>query len=433
MSKDSTPTTMLHRRKQVKQLRDSDAVFPFQTSKKAIPIASTSQHSNFGSMSNDSTPAIVYQRKKHIRGSDSVVLFQTSTKANPNSKSLSVISCEAPTLPADKIEVLHTEAAKDEINLPSKITIDPASSKGSLIKELGLLEDSRCDMIRNVDVCLANESCSSSKSNMDLCAASLKSKGDDTCECSSSEAFIKKSMWGVSSEKDIRIVVLRILRADGGVGRKRTSDSSEFPGSQRCKVCDQSEITPKMLICDQCEEAFHISCCYPRLKKLPLKEWFCYSCSKKKHKMLKEMGRGRFAISKGSLGPIAAMLEDTEPYSTSVHIGQEFQAQVPDWSGPLTNEVDKFDEPLETRLINSFQVGNSRKSSKVSFICNWLQCQDIICGVGDGVDGTVCGKWRRYMSLFTFALQHSTCYFSSSVTNLCPLLTCKDILLENRF
>lgn len=330
MSTDSTPTTMFHRRKQVKQLRDSDIVFPFQKFKKAILIASTSRHSNLGNMSNNSTPAIMYQRKKQIRGSDIVVPFQTSTKANPTSNSLSVISSEAPILPDNKSEVFHTEPAKDYINLPSKITVEQASSRRSLSEELGLVEDSRCDMIRNVDVSLANESCSSSKSNMDLCAASLN------CECSSSEVFIKKSMWGVLTEKDIRSIVLRILRTDGGVCSTSTSDSSEFPGSQQCKVCGQSEITPKMLICDQCEEAFHISCCYPRVKKLPIKEWFCYSCSKKKHKMLKEMGKGRFAISKGALGPIAAMLEDTEPYSTSVHIGQEFQAEVPDWSGPLT-------------------------------------------------------------------------------------------------
>lgn len=431
MSKNSTPTTMFHRSKKVKQLKDSDTVFPFQTSKKANPIASTSQHSNLGNMSNNSTPAIMYQRKKQIRGSDTVVPFQTSTKANPNSNSLSVISSEAPTLPSNKIGVFHTEAAKDYINLPSKITIESASSRRSLGEELGLVEDLRCNLIRNVDVCLANESCSSSKSNMDLCAANFKAKGDDTCECSSSEAFIEKSMWGVLSEKDIRILVLKILRPDGGVFRMRTSDCPEFPGSKQCKVCDQSEITPKMLICDQCEEAFHISCCYPRVKKLPLKEWFCYSCSKKKHKMLKEMGKGRFAISKGALGPIAAMLEDTEPYSTSVHIGQEFQAEVPDWSGPLTNEVDNFDEPLEISLSYIFQEGNSRKPSKVSSICNWLQCQDIICGVGDGVDGTVCGKWRRYKSLFSYALQHCTCYFSSSVTNSCALLTSTDILLAN--
>lgn len=105
------------------------------------------------------------------------------------------------------------------------------------------------------------------------------------------------------------------------------------------------------------------------------------------------------------------------------------------------SEVHNFEEPLETSHSCSFQVsnfcfiialftiiifrlriditlfymcqdGNSRKPSKISSICNWLQCQDIICGVGEGLDGTVCGKWRRYTSLSSFAsLQHCTRHF----------------------
>uniref|UniRef100_A0A162A9B9 PHD-type domain-containing protein n=2 Tax=Daucus carota subsp. sativus TaxID=79200 RepID=A0A162A9B9_DAUCS len=400
MSNNSSPT-IYHRNKQGEQLRDSDTVFSFQTSTKANPTVSTSQHSNLGNMSKNSTP-ILYQRRKQIRDFDTDRPLQTSTKANPTNNSLSVISSEVPTLAANKTLVVDAEAAKNYEFLPFKNTIETASSRQSLGKEPGLVEDSRFNMIRDVDVCLANESCSSSKSNMDMCGASMKAKGDDTCECSSSEAFIQKSMRDDLSEKDIRILILKVLRSDGGPCRMRTHVSPEFPGSgnecsclRQCKACDQSEFTLKMLICDQCEEAFHISCCYPRLRKLPLNEWLCYSCSKKKHKILKEMGRGRSAISKGTSGPIAAMLEDTEPYYTSVHIGLEYQAEVPDWSGPLTSEVHNFEEPLETSHSCSFQDGNSRKPSKISSICNWLQCQDIICGVGEGLDGTVCGKWRR--------------------------------------
>lgn len=34
------------------------------------------------------------------------------------------------------------------------------------------------------------------------------------------------------------------------------------------------------------------------------------------------------------------------------------------------------------------------KPTRLSSIGNWLQCR-VIDGVGEGIDGTVCGKWRR--------------------------------------
>ncbi|KAL4271488.1 hypothetical protein GQ457_13G004140 [Hibiscus cannabinus] len=37
---------------------------------------------------------------------------------------------------------------------------------------------------------------------------------------------------------------------------------------------------------------------------------------------------------------------------------------------------------------------NCNKSSKVSSIGNWLQCRELIEGIGSS-KGTICGKWRR--------------------------------------
>ena len=94
-----------------------------------------------------------------------------------------------------------------------------------------------------------------------------------------------------------------------------------------------------------------MSCFNPRMKKIPTDEWFCYSCLKKKRKILKEidtrkspsiaseMGRCRHASAKGESNPIMLMLRDTEPYKTAVRAGKGFQAEVPDWSGAIIEYV----------------------------------------------------------------------------------------------
>ncbi|KAK1399762.1 transcription intermediary factor 1-alpha [Heracleum sosnowskyi] len=380
-------------------------------------------------MYKNSTPTSSFQRRKYPRDADTEFPGQTSARADRSSSSLLVISSEAPSLTINNADDVDVEAAKNPVLFPFKCTRGLKSSGCYVGKELGLVVDLTCAMVRNVDDCLVNESSSSSKSDMDLFAPTIKTEGDDTGECSSSEAFINKSLCDDLSGKDIRNLVIRILGLHRGVNCIGTSVSPKVPGSNSecscmrpCKVCDQPEITLKMLICDQCEEAYHIRCCYPRRRKLPRNEWFCHCCKKKKHKIPEltakgspsynsEVRKGRTAISRGALGPIAAMLEDGKPYTPSVRIGLEFQAEVPNWSGPLTNEDDYFNELLEMSPTDGFQEGNSRKPSKPGSISNWLQCQTIISGTGEGVDGTVCGKWRR-APLFEVQSRKWECFHS---------------------
>ncbi|KAL8149396.1 uncharacterized protein LOC141708733 [Apium graveolens] len=392
-------------------------------------FANASQHSIVGNMHKNSTPTSSFQRRKYPRHADTVFPFQTSASTSRSSGSVLVISSEASSLATSNKEDVDADSARNPVIHLSKCTKGLASSGCYLSKELDLVVDLTCAMVRNVDDCLVNESCSSSKSYRDLCAPTMKTEGDDTGECSSSEAFIKKSLFEDLSENDIRNLVIKNLGLHKGVCCIGTSVSPKVPGSNSecscmrpCKVCDQQETTLKMLICDQCEEAYHISCCYLRRRKLPRSEWFCHSCLKKKHKKpdlpakgslsnSSEVGKGRTAISRNALGPIAAMLEDTGPYTTSVRIGLEFQAEVPKWSGPLAKEDDNFNEPLEMSLTDSFQEGNLWKPSKVSSVCNWLQCRGIISGTGEGVDGTVCGKWRR-APLFEVQSKKWECFHS---------------------
>ncbi|XP_076931528.1 uncharacterized protein LOC143596704 [Bidens hawaiensis] len=246
------------------------------------------------------------------------------------------------------------------------------------------------------------DSCSSSKSNLDRGSVSLLKQVDDAGECSSSSVVI---MEGSKS-------CVSFIKQHGGLKRRVSTkipmdSNNDVWCFKACKVCDQLAITLKMLICDLCEDAFHMSCCNPVVKKVPAGGWFCGSCSRKK---LKKMETSSGKSSGNCLGPTASMLRDvTGRFRSSVRIGKEFQAEVPDWSGPLTDEISDYLEPMEVNPLErtSYQECASRKLSSLSSIGNWLQCREVV----DEVDGFVCGKWRR-APLFEVQSDNWECFSS---------------------
>ncbi|XP_042035148.1 bromodomain adjacent to zinc finger domain protein 2B-like [Salvia splendens] len=158
------------------------------------------------------------------------------------------------------------------------------------------------------------------------------------------------------SERDICISILRDQGLLDKVWVRRDGASNENTNNyclKSCKVCEQVDSSKNMLICDNCDDAFHTACYNPRIKVLPVSEWICSSCLKKKHKILKdkstssnlantstETGRNRHSESELELGSLEFMVRDTEPYMSNVRVGNEFQADVPDWCGL----IDEFHE-----------------------------------------------------------------------------------------
>ncbi|KAK9099764.1 hypothetical protein Scep_023194 [Stephania cephalantha] len=209
-----------------------------------------------------------------------------------------------------------------------------------------------------------NDSCSSSKSNMNFGASSQKTDKYEAGECSSSDILAREDE--TVSEKDLCISILRnygLLEGSLSVRSCASADSlvrkNDDHQSLVCKTCGRSENPLDMLICDSCEDAFHVSCCNPRIKSIPIEEWYCYPCSAKRPKLLQETAAAkssnarngvlecRSKTSKSRLNPIESMLKDHEPYVTGVRIGKAFQAEVPEWSGPISDNSNYFDEPLE--------------------------------------------------------------------------------------
>ena len=45
-----------------------------------------------------------------------------------------------------------------------------------------------------------------------------------------------------------------------------------------CKVCKSGDRDDAMLLCDECDEPYHIYCLNPPLEKIPSGEWRCPVC-----------------------------------------------------------------------------------------------------------------------------------------------------------
>ncbi|KAF7825918.1 PHD and RING finger domain-containing protein 1 [Senna tora] len=360
-------------------------------------LSSLGRPSTASTMTENTVPHIVYRRKRLRNKSTAPLLKIGPMNGQTSVHCPSVISSCA-----------HLSSAEDQ----------PA---GSQVKhEIEMVKDPIvpvviCDgatengMLKNLGIDSVNDSCSSSKSNMEIASDSIETEMDETGECSSSSVAVMDILREDLSAKDFCIKILRSHGLLGGdshannVGEAATAGNSSY--SRSCKICDHSDGSLNMLICDHCEEAFHPSCCIPRLKKFPVDDWFCHSCQKRKQKILKEMIiRNSPAIESemdifgdasvnGGLSPILLMLNDSEPNRTGVRVGKGFQAEVPDWSGPTRSDDDDLAEPLEINPseFTSLLEGNIRKPTRLSSIGNWLQCQEVV----DRVNGTICGKWRR--------------------------------------
>ncbi|XVE86141.1 hypothetical protein DITRI_Ditri18aG0012400 [Diplodiscus trichospermus] len=392
-----------------------------------------SQRSSVSVTSESPVPTFVYSRRKKQRGSSSsgasASLANFCAEVPVNSKRsgdcLSVVSFDAPLVPVLERNIVsqaeHENVVVGDPVAPPSCSREPHILNYEFANGCSGLDDNNSDdvhktgMQKTIDVDSINDSCSSSKSNMELALASIKGEMDDNGECSSSSVIAAEVVREDPSEKDTCQHILRNQVNVEEVGPSRTAVNEEIGTSggnscsRLCKTCGRSETAQKMLICDNCEEAFHVRCCNPRIKKIPVDEWYCILCMKKKRIMLKEttarksfsitggMGRFRDVSSDGEFILIELMLRDAEPYRTSVRIGKGFQAEVPDWSGPVDDDFDTNGEliELDPSEVTDIHELNCDKSSKVRSIGNWLQCREFIEGVG-GSNGTICGKWRRY-------------------------------------
>uniref|UniRef100_A0A6N2NCI5 PHD-type domain-containing protein n=1 Tax=Salix viminalis TaxID=40686 RepID=A0A6N2NCI5_SALVM len=171
---------------------------------------------------------------------------------------------------------------------------------------------------------------------------------------------------------------------------------------QSCELCGNFEKALNILLCDHCEDAFHLSCCNLNMEMLPADLWFCPSCSKLNNNVSQETSfLKKCSVSwwngRSKLGPIASMLKYPEAHTSRVRIGTSYQATVPEWSDQLSMDSDCFGEPIEidtSQNVCLHECPQDRPSNAMP-MSNWLQCQEVLHDDAGGVEGTICGKWRR--------------------------------------
>ncbi|XP_051117904.1 uncharacterized protein LOC127242408 [Andrographis paniculata] len=333
----------------------------------------------------------------------SIFAAQPSNSSKPSSGCRSAVSSEAPSAATGELLVSASDAPVkcNDMAMPSSnghLNHKESDSKHVLTKGRRRISNTYS----------ADNGCSSSKSSFEFDSTSLKPvtvNGGDSFASGPSIAIEERGAF-ISILRNHGCLgkgLNRPQHRDSGEGTRANGDSCYC--SMRCKVCEGMESTSKMLICDSCEDAVHVSCYNPNMMILPKGEWLCRSCLKKKHKVLTDKSSGG---SGGEFGSLEFLLRDTEPYMSNVRIGDEFQANVPDWRSPIIEECDLCGDPSEMNHNDGDQK-DPIKPLKLSSIGNWVQCRAIIDGISEDIDGTVCGKWRR-VPLFEVQTDDWECY-----------------------
>jgi len=53
------------------------------------------------------------------------------------------------------------------------------------------------------------------------------------------------------------------------------ADTESEEGDTNCHVCKSAEDADKMLLCDSCDNGYHLACLTPPIVKIPRGDWFC--------------------------------------------------------------------------------------------------------------------------------------------------------------
>ncbi|XP_031372845.1 uncharacterized protein LOC116187938 isoform X7 [Punica granatum] len=251
----------------------------------------STDESSLSTVSETGFPNFVYKRKNRRGGPENVALDKAPVDVRRIGDCYSTISFNA--------SLGEKEAGGAPILTSLDLDAKPTSGWAGT-QEHGP-DEKPIRAYKIIDVDSLNDSCSS-RSNADPVSVPLKAATEETGECSSSSVIaIEAQEDSPLSERDICI---SILQSEGLLERAKSSSSSaskdgneisttkscraSFPD---CKACGRSESARKMLICDFCDDAFHLSCCDSRMRNFrDNDEWFCTSCRSKKQILVRQTG-----------------------------------------------------------------------------------------------------------------------------------------------
>lgn len=162
---------------------------------------------------------------------------------------------------------------------------------------------------------------------------------EDNSECSSSN-MNGKSFANCSDVRDICIYVLRthgLLLNIKEETNRRINNSQDELRPVKCKSCAAIGHSTKMLICDNCEGPFHLKCSGMLSRKVYPEEWYCHPCSRNKRKE----ARQKVSLRSGKWIKRSEQhrRDNFSKYTSSIRIGEAFQAEVQEWFGPIHEYV----------------------------------------------------------------------------------------------
>lgn len=79
-----------------------------------------------------------------------------------------------------------------------------------------------------------------------------------------------------------------------------TEEEEELVAEDICHICKVGDDGDILLLCDSCDNACHLQCCKPPLKRVPKGDWFCVDCKQKAKPATKKAPAKRKAQAKKS-------------------------------------------------------------------------------------------------------------------------------------
>ncbi|PSC70702.1 Bromodomain adjacent to zinc finger domain 2A [Micractinium conductrix] len=98
--------------------------------------------------------------------------------------------------------------------------------------------------------------------------------------------------------------------AEGSDGEEEDEGEDE---EDYCHLCGQSDEGDVLLLCDSCDNACHLSCCNPPLKRVPKGDWFCVECSAKQAAEAAAAAKAKPVAKRGGKRSAAAAEPEAAP------------------------------------------------------------------------------------------------------------------------
>ncbi|TKW18045.2 hypothetical protein SEVIR_5G410300v4 [Setaria viridis] len=80
---------------------------------------------------------------------------------------------------------------------------------------------------------------------------------------------------------------IRCMSPDQIASKKQMNEQCWYCPSCLCRVCHRDEDDKKIILCDGCDEAYHLYCLRPRRTRVPKGKWYCKLCLKARAREVK--------------------------------------------------------------------------------------------------------------------------------------------------